>query len=186
MNGLGLIEKLMNFVLNTPNICICRYIKKNIEMDSQKAAYLQFKFTKTIADIQPETQPHWGKMNLQQMVEHLSRDAFRVASGKISFPLMMPAEHIPKMQEFIRSDKPFKENTVNRLMAEEPLPTIHSNIEAALTELQVEIDYFFDVYAKQPDLKLINPFFGELDLELQIDLLYKHALHHLRQFGVVV
>jgi len=155
-------------------------------MNSNKSNFLQQKLVQTIATIDSATQPLWGKMNLQQMVEHMSRDAFRVASGKISFPLMTPAEHIAKMQEFIKSDKHFKENTANRLMAEEPAPTVHSNIEAALAELQTEIDYFFEVYAQQPDLKLINPFFGELDAALQVDLLYKHALHHLRQFGVSV
>ena len=155
-------------------------------MNNYKSHFIKEELVTKVVSIDTSTQPLWGKMNLQQMVEHMSRDAFRVASGKISFPLMTPAEHIAKMQEFIRSDKPFKENTVNRLMAEEPVPTVYSNIEAALAELQSEIDYFFEVYAQQPDLKFINPFFGELDAALQVDLLYKHALHHLRQFGVSV
>jgi len=44
-------------------------------------------------------QPKWGTMNAQQMVEHLS-DTFRMASGKISFPMEVPASAIDKMRAF--------------------------------------------------------------------------------------
>jgi hypothetical protein len=30
-----------------------------------------------------------------------------------------------------------------------------------------------------------NPFFGDLNFAENVHLLHKHALHHLRQFGVV-
>jgi len=149
-----------------------------------KDIFLKTQLVATIANIDANTKPLWGKMNLQQMVEHMSRDAFKVASGKTSFPLMSPLEHIPKLQDFIRSDKPFRENTVNRLMAADPLPLVHTKMDAALIELQGEIDYFFNVYDKQPELKVLNPIFGDLDFELQIQLLHKHSVHHLRQFGV--
>lgn len=149
-----------------------------------KAILLRKKLTGHISRIPADRAPAWGKMNVQQMTEHLSRDAFRVASGKTSFPLMTPEEHIPKMRAFIMSDKPFKENTVNRLMAEEPPPVIHQDMKGALAELQQEIDSFFEMYEQDPGKKIINPFFGEMDFTLQVHLLYKHALHHLRQFGI--
>lgn len=150
-----------------------------------KETFLQSALVKAIAGIAPDCQPAWGKMNVQQMTEHLSRDAFRVASGKITFPLMTPAEHIPKMQHFIMSDMLFKENTVNRLMAADPVPEVHTAMPAALAELQAEIDDFFTIYTAQPQFKVVNPFFGELTYELQVNLLHKHALHHLRQFHVM-
>ena len=34
-----------------------------------------------------------------------------------------------------------------------------------------------------PLLESLNPIFGELDFNGNVQLLYKHALHHLRQFG---
>ena len=45
---------------------------------------------------------------------------------------------------------------------------------------------FFEVFEKDPGLKTINPVFGELDFDSNIQLLYKHALHHLKQFGIDV
>jgi hypothetical protein len=152
----------------------------------QKIFFLKNDLVNYLSVIPADRMPAWGKMNLQQMTEHLSRDAFRVASGKVSFPLMTPEEHIPKIHEFLRSEKQFRENSVNKLMPEEPLPVVHKDMPAALDELRMEIGDFFKTYDQEPDKKVINPFFGEKDFELQLHLLHKHALHHLRQFGVIV
>ena len=151
-----------------------------------KISFLKNDLTAQLVTIPADRVPAWGKMNLQQMTEHLSRDAFRVASGKVTFPLMTPEEHVPKMHEFLRSGKSFRENTVNKLLPEEPLPLVHQDMSAALDELQTEIDYFFEVYQQEPGKKVINPSFGEMDFELQVLLLHKHAIHHLRQFGMTI
>lgn len=151
-----------------------------------KISFLKNDLIAQLATIPADRVPAWGKMNLQQMTEHLSRDAFRVASGKVIFPLMTPEEHIPKMHEFLRSDKSFRENTVNKLMPEEPLPLVHQDMSAALDELQAEIDYFFEVYQLEPGKKVVNAIFGDMDFELQVLLLHKHAIHHLRQFGITI
>lgn len=152
----------------------------------QKISFLKNDLTQHLQNIPADHAPAWGKMNLQQMTEHLSRDAFRVATGKETFPLMAKEENIPKMHAFLRSDIPFKENTVNRLMAEEPVPVKHPDMNTAIAELKTEISDFFEAYESEPSKTVINPFFGELDFELQVNLLHKHALHHLRQFGVHV
>jgi hypothetical protein len=44
--------------------------------------------------------------------------------------------------------------------------------------------YFFEVFEKDTALVTRNPFFGDLNFEQNVQLLYKHSLHHLRQFGV--
>jgi hypothetical protein len=151
-----------------------------------KTQFLQEQLVPAIASISPDFKPHWGKMNLQQMTEHMSREGFKFANGKLSHELVTPAEHVPKMQAFLRSDKAFKENTVNILMSEEPVPVVHADMKGALAELQEEINDFFELFGREPDTILINPFFGPLDYELWIDLLYKHSKHHLKQFGVEI
>lgn len=149
-----------------------------------KALFLKNDLVAHIRSVPEDTKGLWGKMNLQQMTEHMSNEGFRWASGKIPHTLHTPEEHIPKMQEFLRSEKMFRENTVNALMPEEPLPLRNTGMPEALEELQAEIDYFFTVYEQEPDKKVLGPFFGELNYELWILLLYKHSLHHLKQFGV--
>jgi hypothetical protein len=71
-------------------------------------------------------------------------------------------------------------------MPEIPAPVQHKTIAAAFAELEEELDHFFTAFETNPHLATANPFFGPLNFELNVQLLYKHALHHLRQFGVMV
>lgn len=151
-----------------------------------KLAFLQEQFVPLLQQIPSDTLPHWGKMTLQQMTEHFS-DYVRIASGKTAVrELVTPAEQLPRMQAFLQSDKPFKENTPNPLMPEVPAPVRHKTIQAAFTELQEELNDFTARFEANPHLVTLNPFFGELNYQMNTQLLYKHAAHHLRQFGVTV
>lgn len=152
-----------------------------------KAFFLENELVRTIGSIDPATAPLWGKMNLQQMTEHLGREGFGWASGRIpQDKILTPPDVLPRMQAFLTSEKQFREHTVNELMAAEPPALEHSGMPAALAALQAEIDHFFAVYRADTGRKGINPFFGELDYEMWLLLLYKHATHHLRQFGVTL
>jgi hypothetical protein len=155
-------------------------------MTSQKADFVKNDFVALLNKIPSAATPHWGKMTLQQMIEHFT-DSMRVASGKAAVQtILTPEENLQKMQDFIMSDKPFRENTRNSLMSETPAPVRNKTIGVALKELQSEIDYFFSVFENGKDQTSRNPFFGDLNFEQNIHLLHKHALHHLRQYGVEV
>ena len=117
------------------------------------------------------------------MVEHMS-DAFGNASGKIQLPQVTPPDKIEQYKAFAVSDRPFKENTSNVLMGSEPDPLRHTNITDAILELEREVNYFRDYFSDNPQKTTLNPFFGVMNYEEWIHLLYKHAWHHLRQFGV--
>jgi len=153
-----------------------------MENIKEKAEFLRAEFVPAVATIKDDTAPAWGKMNLMQMIEHMAL-AFRNANGREPQQLVTPEEHLQKMQDFLRSEKPFKENTPNKLLPDEPMPVKSANKEDALKELQGEIDHFFEVFEGQPEKRIMNPFFGNLDYELWILLLHKHATHHLKQFG---
>jgi hypothetical protein len=151
-----------------------------------KRLFLQDQFVPLLQQIPSDTLPHWGKMTLQQMTEHFA-DYVRIASGrKIYNEVVTPAEQLPKMLAFLESDKPFRENTPNPLMPEIPAPVRHKTIREAFVELQEEIDHFFSSFGDNPHALTTNPFFGELNFQQNLQLLYKHAIHHLRQFGVTV
>jgi hypothetical protein len=61
----------------------------------------------------------------------------------------------------------------------------HSSILSAVSELEKEIADFIEFFEDKPGRTLVNPIFGELDFEGWVQLLYKHARHHLKQFGLV-
>ena len=153
-------------------------------MVEEKAEFLRNQFISLLRQVPTETPPRWGKMTLQQMVEHFA-DYTRIASGKTVHPEIITApEHLDKMRAFIESDKPFRENTPNALMPEVPAPVRNPSVESAINELRKEIDYFFTVFEKNNLQVTRNPFFGDLNYDQNIKLLYKHAWHHLKQFGV--
>ena len=153
-------------------------------MNNDKIDLLRNKLVPLLTDIPSDTQPKWGKMTLQQMVEHLI-DTFRIASGRSEFQqILTPKEKLPKMQDFLMSDKPFRENTLNPMLPQDPAPVVFPGIEDALSELQKDIDHFFAVFEANENLSTRNPIFGDLNFEMNVHLLYKHALHHLKQFGV--
>jgi hypothetical protein len=155
-------------------------------MTPEKEDFLKKNFIALLKKIPSDTKPKWGKMTLQQMIEHFA-DSLRVASGKSAVQtILTPQANLQKMQDFIMSDKPFRENTHNSLMSETPAPVRNKTIEAALKELEAEIRYFFSVFENTKHQTSRNPFFGDLTFEQNIHLLYKHASHHLRQFGVEV
>lgn len=150
-----------------------------------KKEFLKKEFVKLLSSLPSDAQGKWGKMNAQQMVEHMSY-SFRLGSGKhVEKPAYSP-EITQKSYSFMMTEKPFRENTPNQLLPDIPPPVKHKSMADALSELQSEIDHFFKVYAEQVDLRTINPFFGNLNFEEQVQLLHKHATHHARQFGLVV
>ncbi len=147
-----------------------------------KASFLQNNFIRLLSSLLPTETGIWGVLNAQQMVEHFS-DAFRIASGsKGNIKLLTPEEHVEKMQIFLRSSKPFRENTKNALMPDEPTAVKHRNMEDSISELDFEIGVFFNRFKADEHLATLNPFFGWLKYEDNVLLLYKHALHHLVQF----
>jgi oxepin-CoA hydrolase/3-oxo-5,6-dehydrosuberyl-CoA semialdehyde dehydrogenase len=151
-----------------------------------KLQFITQDFTRLIAATQPNTPPLWGKMNLQQMTEHVA-DFFKLSSGKLQMPIISTPEHLVKLKEFLYSDKPFRENTKppGNILPEEPLPVRNPSIEIAISKLQHQIDAFVQYFQDNPEGKQSHPVFGELNFEEWVMLHYKHVTHHSRQFGLI-
>jgi len=150
-----------------------------------KAAFLKNEYIPLLEQLDPETKPLWGKMSVQQMIEQLA-DYMRIGNGKHVLPVVTNEEVLPKFRAFMESEKPFKENTANPLMPDIPVAVKHPAVRHAIAELQNEVNHFFEVFKTDTEKKVTNPIFGELDYTQSIQLLHKHATHHLRQFGVAV
>lgn len=155
------------------------------QMSIEKENFLRTRLVPLLQQLPPVTQARWGKMNVQQMIEHLGGDAIRTASGRLVFEKILTApEQLARMRTFMMSEKPFKENTGNLLMGNEPAPLRYKTVQGAIGALQQELIYFFEIFEKNPLLITRNPFFGDLNFDENVQLLYKHSLHHLKQFGV--
>jgi len=147
-----------------------------------KLDYLQTAYLHDLLRIDPATPPQFGKMNVLQMVEHMSY-AFRQASGLIPQPALNDEATTQKMYAFMMSDKPFRDNTPNPYLPDEPTPVQYATLQDAVDVLRVHIQYFVLTFDEDPERRVLNPFFGNLNKSEWVHLLHKHALHHLRQFG---
>ncbi len=154
-------------------------------MSFEKENFLRTRLVSYFQRLDPTTPPLWGRLSVQGMIEHYTHDGLRNANGKLTFDkIVTPPDLLPKYREFMMSEKPFRPNTRNPLMSEEALPLQYQTVQAAIGVLQEELIDFFLAYEKDPSRIILNPIFGELNFEQNVHLLYKHALHHLRQFGM--
>lgn len=154
-------------------------------VDEIKRKFLQDQFISFIQRLDPSTSPRWGKMNAQQMVEHIS-GFFRISTDRLRFPLVTPEELLPKYRAFLLSEKEFRENTKAPVLPEEPLPLRHATMQEALQDLERQVNYFFQFFKDDPDKKTLHPAFGELNFAEWVQLHHKHVRHHLKQFAIEI
>ena len=152
-------------------------------MDNEKSSFLKREFIPLLQKIPPDKRPAWGLMGLQQMVEHM-QESVEIASGRAGYVGDFVSPDPARMKAFLLSDKPFRENTKSPFLPKEPPAPRNHTLQGAIGGLQASLIDFFKAYESEPGKRVFNPIFGDLDYEGQTQLLYKHALHHLRQFGV--
>jgi hypothetical protein len=154
-------------------------------MDTQKASFIRDEFVQLIRKT-PGAERKWGKMNLQQMTEHVT-DFFNVSSGKIQLPVITPEEHLPRFKAFLLSDKEFRENTKApaEILGDEPAPVRNESLDIAVVKLEKSIQRFFEYFEADVSAITTHPVFGPLNFEEWVLLHYKHVQHHSRQFGLI-
>jgi oxepin-CoA hydrolase/3-oxo-5,6-dehydrosuberyl-CoA semialdehyde dehydrogenase len=156
-------------------------------MNEKKLAFLQSEFIPLIKQLDAATAPQWGKMNAQQMVEHVTA-FFKISSGRLRLALVTPEDQLPKFRDWLMSEKPFRENTKApaSILPDEPLPLRKANIEEAIASLEKSVQEFFSYFSNDASGKTMHPVFGELSFSEWIQLHHKHVAHHLKQFGITV
>jgi oxepin-CoA hydrolase/3-oxo-5,6-dehydrosuberyl-CoA semialdehyde dehydrogenase len=155
-------------------------------MNEIKATFLRKDLFVLLETANPVITPGWGKMNTQEMIEHLAH-FFDVSTERRKYDLVTPEEHLPKYKEFLLSEKQFRENTKapSSILGETPLPLETTGIEEAKMKLNESVNNFFDYFKGRPGYKTMHPAFGMLDFDEWVLLHYKHITHHLRQFGLM-
>jgi hypothetical protein len=134
-----------------------------------------------IADLRPDSERLWGKMNPAQAVAHCSA-GLELATGDRVPPRLFLGRIIGRIIKpmALRNDEPMRRNspTVPGLVIED-----ERNLRTEQERLCRLIDRFA---AAGPNGCTTHPhsFFGRLTPEEWATLMYKHLDHHLRQFGV--
>ncbi|GAA3944284.1 DUF1569 domain-containing protein [Chitinophaga oryziterrae] len=128
----------------------------------------------------PDAVPLWGKMNPQEMVEHLT-DQVEYTNGTKIPTCDKPAEEAYESK--LRMLKSNKELPKNVFLGELPA-LIYPDIETAVHQLMVALDDF-DAYFKIPGNTAIHGGFGPMDYNEWLIWHGRHFTHHLKQFGLI-
>lgn len=131
-----------------------------------------------IHTLRPDSARQWGKMTAEQMLAHCERFDRWIQSGKSNRQsLVGKIVGRPVLRRMLRPDKNMARN-VPTLPA--LIPPADIEFEAAraawLASLEAYAHYSADTF--------VHDFFGPLSQEEVGAFVWKHADHHLKQFGV--
>jgi len=133
-----------------------------------------------------DTQPAWGHMNAQNMIEHLS-NVLQYTNGKKQIAQRTTAEEgLKAKQAFIYSDAAMSKGLKSPLLpVEGPIRFEFSSLEEAKRHLIQELDEFESYHARHPDAEFVQPRLGKLNYKEWIIFHNKHFTHHFKQFGLI-
>ena len=134
---------------------------------------------KRINSLSDTNKAQWGKMNAFQMVKHCAQcdDMFL---GKIKIKRVLIVRLIGKMlmKKVLKNDLPFGKNSPTAPVL------ITTNDSGDIEQQKKEWISRIEQYANYLNPDFVHPFFGPMKKDQVGYFVYKHADHHLRQFGV--
>ncbi|TSD67702.1 hypothetical protein FFF34_010030 [Inquilinus sp. KBS0705] len=136
---------------------------------------------KAFTGLSADTQPVWGKMKPQQMVEHMIDQVEYTNGKKIPTLDVSPGDAAKSKQLWIYTDAEIPRNVFVKALDEVyRYPTLSRAIEQVFIELDD-----FDAYLKPPGTTAIHGGFGPMNHKEWVIWHGKHFTHHLKQFSLI-
>ncbi|TVZ55831.1 3-hydroxy-3-methylglutaryl-coenzyme A reductase [Lutibacter sp. Hel_I_33_5] len=130
------------------------------------------------------TKPSFGKMNAQQMIEHVSL-ILQISNGSKEVNIFVSDDKSARRKPFLNTNNELQVGFKAPFLSEEPNKMIFDSLEEAKNELYNQIAAFQDYYKKNNDDSIVHPFFGDLNYEYWCKFHVKHFTHHFKQFNLV-
>lgn len=139
----------------------------------------------TLQQLRENTQPQWGRMTAQHMVEHLITSV-RHSNGKEKVIPAHPQENLDRSRAFMLSERPFPKNVGTNPENPASLPDLKNlSLAEAIAALLTEIEDYKSHHLTDRGSSYAHAIFGNLN-KAEWDFFHdKHFRHHLRQFGLV-
>ena len=145
--------------------------------------FLNFDILKSkLSRLQTNSKPVFGKMNGQQMIEHLSF-LMQISNGKVKADYYVSDEKSLRRKSFLDSENELQIGFKPPMLAEDPYPVKFKTIQDAIDDLIHQIKEF-ENHFKTATIEN-HPFFGELDYEYWKKFHVKHFTHHFKQFNLL-
>jgi len=146
--------------------------------------FLQELFPGALEPLQELAQPVWGHMSPRQMVEHLAW-AFDLSTGQRHTRCRIPEEKRERMKPFLYGNQPSPREFMNPALAAGLPALIHPSLAVAKDALNAARRRFLDPSTSIEQAMHAHPIFGPLGREEWSRTHFKHAFHHLLQFGLI-
>lgn len=131
-----------------------------------------------------DTKPLFGKMNAQQMIEHLS-EVTQIANGNWKVDSYVSDEKTARRKPYLNTDGELQVGFKAPFLSEAPTPLKFSSMEDAINDLIKQVAEFEEVFKADKNRTVVHPFFGELDYEYWKKFQVKHFTHHFKQFNLI-
>lgn len=140
-------------------------------------------FQKAFNKLESSSQPEWGSMSAQRMVEHLS-DSIDLSMGLLDQDkLLIPQDKVDRAIGFLISEHPMPRE-FKAVFAQPDTPIRKSSLEASINEFVEKWEQFQKHYRENPSKTHLHPYFGDLNHKLWLRMHSKHFTHHFEQFNL--
>ncbi|APG65327.1 hydroxymethylglutaryl-CoA reductase, degradative [Tenacibaculum todarodis] len=137
-----------------------------------------------LSTLKVDSKPLFGKMNAQQMIEHLSA-VTQIANGNWRVDSYVSDEKQARRKPYLNTEGELQVGFKAPFLAEDPTELKFNSMEEAINDLMKQVVIFEAVFAKDKNRTVVHPFFGELDYEYWKKFQVKHFTHHFKQFGLI-
>ncbi|MBU2922842.1 phenylacetic acid degradation bifunctional protein PaaZ [Winogradskyella psychrotolerans] len=144
------------------------------------------KINTCLSALKEDMKPKWGIMTPQHMVEHLEY-TYKIASGEIQdFEIATPEKILDKVHNSLWNYDKFPKNSQFPQLEKDTLePLNHPDLATAIEKFKAQREKYLEFFKENPDAKLKNLVFGELNKYESYLLERKHLNHHFEQFGLL-
>ncbi|MBS1549053.1 MAG: phenylacetic acid degradation bifunctional protein PaaZ [Bacteroidetes bacterium] len=133
------------------------------------------------------SQPKWGKMTAQEMMEHLEQGILHSMGEPEAECCYTPEENIEKFQDSLYNFRAMpKEFNAPFMPQDGSVPPLrHKNLDVARQSLIDNLKRYIIYYKENPKAEHMHYVFGKLNKEMSELMHRKHFTHHLEQFGLI-
>ena len=136
-------------------------------------------------NLKVDSQPVFGKMSAQHMIEHLAV-TFMISNGKAPQKLYTPLEKVDRFKAaFFHPENEFPMGIKAPVLPDEVVPLRYPDLPTAIQKFWKEFNAFEAFYAENPNAKPMHPVIAELSKEEWILFHNKHVTHHFKQHGLI-
>ncbi|MEM0519103.1 phenylacetic acid degradation bifunctional protein PaaZ [Aequorivita flava] len=144
------------------------------------------KIQESLNKLSEDSKPKWGIMTPQHMLEHLEY-TYKIASGKIQdFEVATPEKILEKVHASLYNYDKFPRNSNFPQLEKDTLDKLkHPDLATAKEKFLEEREAYKNYFKENPDAKLNNLVFGEMNRYEWYLLERKHLNHHFEQFNLL-